>query len=134
MKQHTWAALVAVVTTLVPGAVLAGSSPRTARVLDYTSATAALTVSSAAQTGEKLQILAGTSYTMIDCPDLFPSGSACGYDAHRWNLGRFKNESPEYFQKLLGDLAAHGCNVEYVRTDATDTSGAYGVVSVRPAP
>lgn len=133
MKQH-WAALAALAMILAPGAVLAGSISASARVVDYNSGTNTVTVSSTTLAEEKLQILAGTTYRFIDCPDLFPAGSSCSYDASKWNLGRFRNESPEYFRKLLGDLAAHGCNIEYERTDSADTSGAYGAVSVRPAP
>lgn len=134
MNQYTSAALATLVMTLAPGAVLAGSISSSARVVAYSDETGALTVSSGTQTREQLQILAGTSYPWIDCPDLFQLGSACGSDANQWNLGRFKNESPEYFRRLLGELAAHGCNIEYVRSDTPDKSGAYGIVSLRPAP
>jgi hypothetical protein len=134
LKQHALAALATLVMTLGSGAVLAGSMTDTGRVLAYNDTTGTLSVASNALTAETLQILAGTSYRFIDCPDLFPEGSECHYDATQWNLGRFRNEPPEYFRKLLIALAAHGCNAEYARTDVPDTSGTYGVVSVRPAP
>jgi hypothetical protein len=134
LKQHAWAAVATLVMTLAPGAVLAGSAFGSGSIVAYNEGSATLSVSSSALAVEKLQILAGTSYRFIGCPDLYPAGSACRTVAQKWDLGLFQNQPPEYFRKLLVDLSENSCRVEYERSDVADTSGAYGAISLRPIP
>lgn len=133
MKKNAWAALVAVTLSLAPGAVLAWSAAVSATVTRFDGAARTIVGMTASRTVEKLQILPGTVYRGVDCPDLIVS-TTCRNIANRWNLALVSGQSSAYFEGLLGEMACQSCGAEYVRGDARDQAGAYGLVSVRPAP
>lgn len=130
MKRSAWAAMVAV-TTLTSGVVLAASVSSTARVLDYNDGQHVLTGATLDRGIEKVKILQGTGYTCVDNPDLF-TDPTCRQIAQQWNLGLFQSQSGAYFEKLLSQGALNSCKVAYVRTEVADTTGVYGLISVRP--
>ena len=133
MKQNAWAALIAVTFTLAPGAVLAGSVALTARLTKVDTQERTIEGMTASKAVEKLQIVPSTIYRGVDCPDLIIN-STCRNIANRWNLAIVSGQSSGYFESLLDEMACQGCNAEYVRADTRDQSGAFGLVSVRPAP
>lgn len=133
MKKNAWAALVAVSLCLAPGAVLAWSSALSATVTQFDGAARTIMGMTASRGVEKLQILPSTVFRGVDCPDLIVN-STCRNIANRWNLAIVSGQSSAYFESLLGEMACQSCNAEYVRGDARDQNGAYGLASVRPAP
>ncbi|AKT43396.1 hypothetical protein [Chondromyces crocatus] len=132
MKQSAMAALVTVALTLSSSAVLAGAISATGQVVNYTKGSSVITVVAADKSAEQLQILAGTAFRLVDCPDLIPD-STCKNIAIRWNLGRLQNQGVPFFQGLITEMGTSGCGIEYVRVDTQARDGAFGLASVRPA-
>ncbi|HSN98119.1 MAG TPA: hypothetical protein VLS89_07470 [Candidatus Nanopelagicales bacterium] len=130
MKQSALTALVTITLSLSSGAVLAYTLSGRGRVTDFSEATGIITVTSASEV-TRAQVLEGTGYGAVDCPDLIP-GVECRNISNRWNLGVLQKQSAPYFRKLLREMGTYDCRTEYVRSAETEPSGAYGRVSIRP--
>jgi len=132
MKRSALAAVIAVLT-LASGAVFAEAVAFRVSILDYRGTDGVLTGLTLDKRIETVRVLPATDYVLVDNPDLIVDPT-CRNLANTWNMGRFQTQDGAYFQKLLGQASDCGCNVAYVRTDTVDTSGAYGLVSVRLSP
>ncbi len=132
MKRSALAAVIAVIT-LASGAVFAGSVVSRVSVLDYKSTEGLLTGLTYDKKIEVLRTQVTTEYISVDNPDLIVDPT-CRNLASSWNVGRLQSQDGLYFQKLLAQASDCGCNVAYVRAETADTTGAYGLVSVRLSP